>query len=210
MVHARPRRPASTAGFSLVELLVVIGIIALLIGLLLPAVSKAREQGKRTACLANLRSLGQSLYTYAHDNRGFLPNHNPPGVYVSYTGANTAMVAFYKGWVKMPGVFWCPSDRDDPPTDIVTADQSLLNSARGSYEFFNCYFPPEYGPMLTRFHGKAPLAWDVDGSAASSLVLNHKGGGNVVFADGHAEWKDTKDWEFISWPYPASEFYPAP
>jgi prepilin-type processing-associated H-X9-DG protein len=198
-----------TSAFTLVELLVVIGIIALLIALLLPTLSKAREQSKRTACLSNLRSLGQALYLYAHDQKDFLPNHNKPGVYYDYDGSNSAMVAFYGGWVKkMPVVFWCPSDRNPPQNDIVTADHDLPDSARRSYEFFFCWFPPEYGPKLTRFRGRAPLAWDVDGGASVGKAFNHKGGANVVFADGHAEWRGAKDWEAISWPFPASQFYP--
>src|SRR5438034_1315822 len=61
-------------GFSLVELLVVIGIIAVLVALLLPVAAKAREQSRRTKCLANLRTIGQQMFMYANVNRDRLPN----------------------------------------------------------------------------------------------------------------------------------------
>lgn len=58
--------------FTLIELLVVISVISLLMAILLPSLSKAREQARRTACMANLRQIGQGIYLYAHDNDGKL------------------------------------------------------------------------------------------------------------------------------------------
>ena len=64
--------------FTLVELLVVIGIIALLVSILLPAASKAFENSNRVACASNFRQVGAAITMYLNDNKGSLPV--PPGV----------------------------------------------------------------------------------------------------------------------------------
>ncbi|HEX8916748.1 MAG TPA: type II secretion system protein [Humisphaera sp.] len=76
-----PRR--RTGGFTLVELLVVIGIIALLMSILLPTLGRVRFQSRVTKCASNLRSMAQACNSYAVSNRGKFPTLDMPG-----TGAN--------------------------------------------------------------------------------------------------------------------------
>jgi len=147
------------------------------------------------------------MYANVHKDR--LPNGNAAGLYRDYDGANWVMINFAREYVPEPRVFWCPSDRDSAPEQIQTADQTLPNSARTSYEFYNLFWPPELGPVMTRLKGQAPLAWDLDGAEGPSPLQNHgTKGGNVVYADGHADWQDAHDWDGPNWAHPAATFYP--
>src|SRR5450756_2604093 len=72
MLHGTNQSSRRSCGFTLVELLVVIGIIALLISILLPALSRARESSKTVVCLANLRSIMQACTIYSSENQEYM------------------------------------------------------------------------------------------------------------------------------------------
>ena len=113
------RKLRLAAGFTLVELLVVIGIIAVLISILLPALSRARDSAATIKCLSNLRSIGQGLASYAaENNQAFPPAYNYRTYKVDLangTETPTAPVAGYVHWSSYilgtvpPDAFQCPA-----------------------------------------------------------------------------------------------------
>jgi len=94
-------------GFTLIELLVVISIIALLIAILLPALSKARAAAKRTMCLSSIRQTQLSVITYATDSKEYLPTGTNILGYqtVLVDGGYAAEALFGKGCPYGPGVY---------------------------------------------------------------------------------------------------------
>ena len=121
------RSHSTCRGFTLVELLVVIGIIAVMIALLLPALNRAREQANAVKCLSNLRQLGQAFVMYSENNKGYvIPSYTMTGV----AGGPTVPL---EGWAPIldrdkyiagdremnRSVFTCPSTLNIAPFEFA-------------------------------------------------------------------------------------------
>jgi prepilin-type N-terminal cleavage/methylation domain-containing protein/prepilin-type processing-associated H-X9-DG protein len=164
-------------GFTLVELLVVIGIISILIAMLLPALNKAREAAKTVQCLSNIKQVMFGLTRYAQDNRGSLP-YSSGLDNVRWAGR---LAGHPNHYIQDARVFMCP-DRVDMGDDGFLLEQlkqavsgtSVFGGDSNSYWSYVCYGANYYGAMPTSDDsgGRRPIKISQPGvNAAEFMVL---------------------------------------
>ncbi|GMU94112.1 MAG: hypothetical protein AMXMBFR4_31700 [Candidatus Hydrogenedentota bacterium] len=205
-------------GFTLLELLSVIATIGVLAAILLPALARAREAGRRTSCMANLAQLGLALHMYAQENGNALP----------WSGGNNnadCLLGLAGDYIVDLRNLNCPSDpnpasyyagkndeRGLPPGALLPLNTRIgaEHSLRSSYDYFGAYTTapitlpgPAYGIP------RVPVMWDLTfpvkdlGPSPNwrGGEFNHvPGGGNVLWLDGTVEFVHGGEWALPNLP----------
>ena len=187
-------------GFSLIELLIVVAIVAILSGLLFPAVGYVREKARNTSCLNNLRQWGMALNLYLDEHRSIFPacpkgRPNPAGEKDAWFNVlppyiNVQAMKDMKA-VPMPGKglrspFLCPSDAGSGAA-ITSFDTEAADAQYYSSYTFNTLIMAETGDGLNSGINLSTIVGSNADEGYAYNAFRHRNSANFVFADGHAE-----------------------
>ena len=201
----------SPRAFTLIELLVVIAIIALLVSILLPSLSRAKELAKRSVCSSGLRNIGTAMVMYAEDNEEKYPpyttTHWPNGDFSYDIGDpgnmySPGFLVLEPNYVSASSVFFCPSQ--------YRTAEIHWPSGTPRYTAGYCYWANYISGPLTEDIIATTLSSAPDTVMVSDTMVRDDypswsahsengqfAGGNILFNDSHVEWRgegQTEEW----------------
>jgi prepilin-type N-terminal cleavage/methylation domain-containing protein/prepilin-type processing-associated H-X9-DG protein len=201
-----------TKHFTLIELLVVIAIIAILAAMLLPALAKAREKARQTACLSNTKQLSLAVFMYTQDCQEAMPTYLPPWPAIPTDGGRDWWNGLYQ-YVGDYQVYVCPSyPRQQTSWNYNSHIFPLMPSYGMNQGLYYISLGKVVSPSVTVALGDSchpmggdwRMAWPkspsvLPGSGNPCTVRTtvsaqepstlHSSGSNLAMCDGHAEWK---------------------
>ncbi|HEX2999142.1 MAG TPA: DUF1559 domain-containing protein [Armatimonadota bacterium] len=176
-ISARHGQRKGKSGFTLIELLTVIAIIAILAGILLPALSRAREMARRSTCSSNLRQLAQAVVMYARDYNDRLP--------CTYDACADGQSTGYGGWM-----YFTDRGNASTPTKFWPKYGTLFEYTGGKENIFTCADDEIAAQALEQFssaqYGKCGCSYSINWRLSTVCAAdNGKVGSKSCFYIGH-------------------------